>query len=596
MVTDVAKYRFTFSTDGPYGHVVHLLEDSAKPEGLIIDLGCGYGAVAEPVSERGWEYLGFDLDGEAVEDVRSRGFEAHVLDLSTADLVEIVKRTIAGRRVAAILMLDIVEHLPDFKPFLAAVRRIAGANEACLAVVSIPNVGHLEVAAKLLTGRWDNTPTGLLDETHLHFFTDRHLTAVMRAHGLREIARDDFILTESDQHFPRLHPALADGTPLRGFAEWVRGQADPFLYVNQFVRAYAPTEPEETRASNDADDVPFVSVLLRTQGSRPRNLIDALTCLGAQTCQDFECLLLVHNAAENDIESVRAIADDFDGFVGRGIRVLLINEGLRGRPLNVGLADARGEYVVFLDDDDHVVSSWIQTFQDGAGKAPGRIVRTRAWARKIDQDDGPVAAGFRLGGWPQLKYGGRFNFIEHLRTNTTPICCYAVPMEAVRTLGLSFDETLGVHEDWDFLLRASNLVGVLDVEEPTSIYHHWGEGESSRSISVEEWDRTRKHVSDAWASRPILLPPEEVGGLLLSLDSVRALETRTHRAEKEAERAARRAGAAETAAIKAKKELHRVVNSRSWKMGAPLRRLRRMQDRVQAAIRRTTKPPDTPNA
>jgi hypothetical protein len=53
-------------------------------------------------------------------------------------------------------------------------------------VASIPNVRHLRVVMPLLLrGRWEYAPFGLMDRTHLRFFTEHSATELVRQAGLR---------------------------------------------------------------------------------------------------------------------------------------------------------------------------------------------------------------------------------------------------------------------------------------------------------------------------------------------------------------------------------------------------------------------------
>ena len=52
-------------------------------------------------------------------------------------------------------------------------------------VISIPNVAHLWVRLSLLAGRFDYAERGILDRTHLRFFTRRTLVALVTGAGLR---------------------------------------------------------------------------------------------------------------------------------------------------------------------------------------------------------------------------------------------------------------------------------------------------------------------------------------------------------------------------------------------------------------------------
>jgi hypothetical protein len=52
-------------------------------------------------------------------------------------------------------------------------------------IVSVPNVAHLWVRLSLLVGRFDYADRGILDRTHLRFFTRRTLLELLRSAGLR---------------------------------------------------------------------------------------------------------------------------------------------------------------------------------------------------------------------------------------------------------------------------------------------------------------------------------------------------------------------------------------------------------------------------
>ena len=107
------RYDFSFAWESAYGHAVELLERLDLERGVVIDLGCGVGSIAEPLRELGYEYLGVDIDVDSLEQLTKRGLEARELDLGRTDeLPEQLRALAGGRRVAAVLLLDVIEHLP----------------------------------------------------------------------------------------------------------------------------------------------------------------------------------------------------------------------------------------------------------------------------------------------------------------------------------------------------------------------------------------------------------------------------------------------------------------------------------------------------
>ena len=240
---DTPTYRFAFSWEGPYGRAVRLVEEHAPP-GLVLDLGCGYGAVGEVLVDRGRHYVGADVDDAAIANLRGRRLEGHILDLTVREgLSENLAGIVGGRPVGAVLLLDALEHLVDPLGVLEEVAGLWGASadgglSPPVLITSIPNVAHFDLAAKLVGGRWDVTPSGLLDRTHLQMFTAGRIEKQFAAVGWHECGKEDVILDHSDQSFPADHPLLVEKGTAREYLWSLRSEADPYGVVNQFVRAY----------------------------------------------------------------------------------------------------------------------------------------------------------------------------------------------------------------------------------------------------------------------------------------------------------------------------------------------------------------------
>ncbi len=86
------------------------------------------------------------------------------------------------------LLLDVLEHVPDPAALLAQVAARVRPGGALL--VSVPNVAHWSVRASLLAGRFDYAPRGIMDRTHLRFFTRRTFRSLLAGAGLEVVAED----------------------------------------------------------------------------------------------------------------------------------------------------------------------------------------------------------------------------------------------------------------------------------------------------------------------------------------------------------------------------------------------------------------------
>lgn len=561
--------KLSFSWESPYGHVVSLVSQLGLTEGVVLEVGCGYGAVAEPLAEMGLEYLGVDSDKKALDDLRDRGFQCFDVDLSSFDdvrerVLQVVERE-DGKPIRALLLLDVIEHLSPTSTFLGSLKEIAELAGNPLLLVSVPNVAHVDVGAKLALGRFDYTPTGLLDETHVSFFTESRLRHELAAHGWLEVARNDFRLNRSDQGFPALHPGVAPGASFGNFIRHWRNQVDDTATVNQFVRAFAATEvgtPEKV----DPPATAFLSVIMRTEGTRDDNLREALTCLAAQTCDDFTVKLLVHTANDELADAVRAIVAEFDDRFAARCLVMQIVGGQRACPLNRGLELVDSSYVAFLDDDDLVTVNWVETFLEGARAAMGKVVRSVTVDQQVHRNpDKNALASYVVHTGMRPQHSETFDMVQHFYANQTPICSFAVPAEVIQCFGLRFDEGLPVTEDWEFLLRACQVAGVHDTGQVTSIYRRWVSGEgSSHTVERKVWDGTRTGILYRFDQAPLLLPAGSASRISNLYESTLRLEqARLDALDLARERM--------EVIEELREEIHEIQGSLSWKVTFPVR-------------------------
>lgn len=562
---------FDFAWRSPYGHIVRLVEELALSPGLVLDIGCGTAPLAEQLAERGYQYLGLEIDEEAIALMIERGIDARWLDLRkhetlAAEIVELV----AGRPVAAILMLDVLEHIPAPNDFLAALRTTTTQLGRPPLLMSVPNATHIDVVAKLTAARWDMRPSGLLDQTHVGFFGEARLTEMLAGHGWRQMAENDFSLDPSDQHFPADLAHIEAQTNLGAFLRAVREAADDHAIVNQFVRAYVLLETTPRAPEADTSPAPFLSVAMRTTGDREIALLDALTCLAAQTDPDFEVLLAVHHHDPARAELCRQLVSTFHPSFAFRVRVLEVVGGGRSRPLNAALDEARGRYLAFLDDDDLVTGDWVEQFRVGAERRPGRIVRSASADQSHALRSGPLMP-YEPTGPVAVTRPLRFDALAHYHHNETPICSFALPMQTLRSLRLRFDESLAVVEDWDLLMRTSTWTGVVDTEVVTSLYRRWDAVEGSLAQhDAQVWDVAREAVLDRLDAGPVLLPAGTVRRLASNAAHYRIEDATDPR----------------VAALEA--QLAAFENSQWWRLTAPMRRVGTVARRIARRVLRRT--------
>lgn len=132
----------------------------------VLDVGCGAGALGAALKrEREVEVVGLEGFEEAAARARGRLDDALCVDLDRLEELPFEHGTFD-----AIVFGDVLEHLRDPHRLLRALRPHLAQDGVI--VCSIPNVKHWSVVFPLLVqDRWRYEDAGLLDRTHVHFFT-----------------------------------------------------------------------------------------------------------------------------------------------------------------------------------------------------------------------------------------------------------------------------------------------------------------------------------------------------------------------------------------------------------------------------------------
>jgi 2-polyprenyl-3-methyl-5-hydroxy-6-metoxy-1,4-benzoquinol methylase len=181
------------SPAGPYAGLVaaHGLSESHRiiaaevPDGArVLDVGCATGYLAAELARHGCTVDGIEYDPAAAEQARQHCRAVTVGDIEAPATRQAVERMVAGNPDGppqAIVCGDILEHLRDPWDTLSWLRTLLAPGG--IAVVSVPNIGHWTARREILRGRFDYTDFGLLDRTHLRFFTRATAAELARRAG-----------------------------------------------------------------------------------------------------------------------------------------------------------------------------------------------------------------------------------------------------------------------------------------------------------------------------------------------------------------------------------------------------------------------------
>ena len=166
-VTEMVRY-----VDGRFAQVA-LVPESTK---RLLDVGCFERGFDRAMTARGVEVWGIDVD-TAADSAASRG-------LSRAIVGDYPDALPQGERFDCITFNDVLEHMADPARTLSATR--SHLTEGGCVIASITNVRNVSVIAPLvLHGRWDYADAGVMDRTHLHWFTKATMRELFEKAGYR---------------------------------------------------------------------------------------------------------------------------------------------------------------------------------------------------------------------------------------------------------------------------------------------------------------------------------------------------------------------------------------------------------------------------
>ena len=173
---------------------------------VVLDVGCGSGMLGLYLSqEKGCVVDGVDLDKDAIEICRPIYRFTAVRNLESELLTDVFK----AKEYDYIVVADVVEHLINPDHLLSELKQLIKPNGTI--IFSVPNITHIAIGFELLFGYFNYSNNGLLDSTHLRFYSRESLLSKLKAFGLYawevDTVQKEIAETEFTDHISTLFPA-----------------------------------------------------------------------------------------------------------------------------------------------------------------------------------------------------------------------------------------------------------------------------------------------------------------------------------------------------------------------------------------------------
>ena len=172
----------------------------------LLDVGCARGHLSTALQKQGWKVTGIEYDPQDAQAAQEAGISMIVGTAESAlsnmtDTFDVI------------VFADVLEHFLEPLEVLTLAKNCL--NPGGRIVISIPNVAHLTVRLQLLLGSFNYTDRGILDRTHLHFYTKRSLREMITQANL-EIVH----LGATPAPIEEVLPVLRKVKPLRAILEF----------------------------------------------------------------------------------------------------------------------------------------------------------------------------------------------------------------------------------------------------------------------------------------------------------------------------------------------------------------------------------------
>jgi glycosyltransferase involved in cell wall biosynthesis len=148
---------------------------------LIVETGCGAGALGEQYKRLNphCRYVGIEREAEAASRAATRLDHVFTGDAQSLDFGAL---GITPGTADCLVYGDVLEHLVD--PWAVLARQAKWLSDSGVAVACVPNVQHWSILGNLIAGNWEYRDEGLLDRTHLRFFTRSSVADLFARSGL----------------------------------------------------------------------------------------------------------------------------------------------------------------------------------------------------------------------------------------------------------------------------------------------------------------------------------------------------------------------------------------------------------------------------
>ena len=226
------KYRIDGQRQNAATQILHLVGEDKR----VLEIGCSVGTQTRILSrELRCEVTAVEIDAASAESAREFCKQLVIGDVESIDLT----KALAEQSFDVVLLADVLEHLREPGLTLANLRSLLAPNGFLLCCV--PNICHAAIAWEVAHGRFNYQRFGLLDDTHIRFFTRRSIEELLDGSGyvVSEVHR--FRLPIGATEFP-VTPASEDDLRFLSYVSTNNPECETYQFI---IKAHSTAQPSQ---------------------------------------------------------------------------------------------------------------------------------------------------------------------------------------------------------------------------------------------------------------------------------------------------------------------------------------------------------------
>lgn len=171
------RYRYNHFNANQYeAHqiICSLITDHSR----VLDIGCATGYFAKELLKKKCETWGIDNNKEAIQKASQYCHKVITRNLNDDHVLPVPKKYFDY-----IILVDVIEHLLQPENILSLITSHLKKNGKI--IISTPNIAHASIRWMMAKGEFQYTTLGIMDSTHLHFYTRKSLCDLLRKCNLK---------------------------------------------------------------------------------------------------------------------------------------------------------------------------------------------------------------------------------------------------------------------------------------------------------------------------------------------------------------------------------------------------------------------------